>query len=74
METEALKLAASQGIWALLFVSLLLYVLKKQEARDKKAYEREANYQIIITQLMEKLNVIETVADDVNDIKDALFK
>ncbi|KPU43661.1 bacteriocin UviB precursor [Oxobacter pfennigii] len=74
METEVLKLAASQGIWAALFVTLLFYVLKKQEVRDKKADEREAKYQEIIKELTEKLNIVEIVKDDVNDIKDELFK
>jgi uncharacterized protein YlxW (UPF0749 family) len=41
VEPELLKVAASQGLWALLFVVLLFYVLKAQERRDGKAERRE---------------------------------
>lgn len=36
METEILKLAASQGIFAVLFVALLFYVLKHNERREER--------------------------------------
>lgn len=35
------KLAVSQGIFAVLFIVLLLYVLRTQEKRDKRAERRE---------------------------------
>ncbi|WP_010271320.1 BhlA/UviB family holin-like peptide [Paenibacillus senegalensis] len=41
MEAELLKAAASQGIFAVLFIFLLFYVIKKQDNRDKKNEERE---------------------------------
>lgn len=81
MESEVLKLATQQGLWAVLFVALLFYVLKQQERRDAKADEREKNYQStidknqsIIQELAENLNVVEEVKKDVEDIKSYVFK
>ena len=61
MEAEALKLATNQGIWAVLTISLIFYILKTQEKRDAKQEEREKNYQEIIAKLTEKFNIIEDV-------------
>lgn len=36
METEALKLASSQGPYAVLFVALLFYVLRTNEKREDR--------------------------------------
>lgn len=36
METEIIKLAASQGIFAVLFVALLFYVLRYNERREER--------------------------------------
>lgn len=36
METEIIKLAASQGIFAVLFVALLFYVLRHNERREER--------------------------------------
>lgn len=81
MESEVLKYAMSQGLWAVLFVALLFYVLKQQEKRDIKADEREKEYQStisknqgIIQELAENLNVVEEVKRDVEDIKSYVFK
>lgn len=74
IESEVLKLAASQGIWAALSVALIFYILKNQNKRDLKQEEREKNYQDIIAQLKESLNMIEEVRNDVEKIKEHLFK
>lgn len=81
MESEVIKYAMSQGLWAVLFVLLLFYVLKQQEKRDLKSDEREKNYQTtinknqgIIQELAENLNVVEEVKKDVEDIKTYVFK
>ncbi len=74
IESELLKIAASQGIWAALSVALIFYILRNQEKRDLKQEEREKNYQEIISQLKEKLNIIEEVRNDVEKIKEHLFK
>lgn len=36
MEAEILKMAASQGLFAVLFVALLFYVLRHNEKREEK--------------------------------------
>ncbi len=74
MENEFIKLASSQGIWAALSVALIFYILKAQEKRDTRQEEREVNYQSIISKLTDKLNIIEDVKRDVEDIKDFVSK
>ncbi|WP_346870754.1 MULTISPECIES: BhlA/UviB family holin-like peptide [unclassified Clostridium] len=69
MEAEILKIALSQGIWAVLSIFLLFYILKAQEKRDEKQEEREKNYQEIISKITDKLMIIEEVKKDVEDIK-----
>ena len=36
MEAEVLKMAASQGLFAMLFVALLFYVLRYNERREER--------------------------------------
>ena len=36
METEIIKIAASQGLFAVLFVALLFYVLRHNEKREER--------------------------------------
>jgi hypothetical protein len=36
MEAEIIKLAASQGLFAMLFVALLFYVLRHNEKREER--------------------------------------
>lgn len=74
MESEILKIASSQGLWAVLTVVLIFYILKAQENRDKKQEEREGNYQQVILKLTEKLNIIDDVQKNVNDIKSCICK
>lgn len=69
MENEVLKLASTQGVWAALSVALIFYILKAQEKRDIKQEERERKYQEIISALTDKLNVIEDVKKDVEEVK-----
>ncbi|MEA4828251.1 BhlA/UviB family holin-like peptide [Clostridium sp. JNZ J1-5] len=74
MENEILKLALNQGIWAVLSVVLIFYILKAEEKRDIRQEERERNYQDIIKNLTDKFNIIEDVKKDVEDIKQHIFK
>lgn len=74
MDTELIKIATSQGVWAVLTVVLIMYILRAQEKRDLKQEEREKNYQDIISKLTEKFNIIEDVKKDVEDIKDYITK
>ena len=74
MDSELLKLATSQGIWATLSIFLILYVLKAQEKRDIRQEDREKNYQEILSKLTDKLNIVEDVKKDVEDIKNHISK
>jgi hypothetical protein len=70
MEGELLKLAASQGICAALSLVLIFYILKTQEKRDIRQEEREKNYQDIILKLSDKLNSLEHIEVDIQEIKE----
>lgn len=74
MEKEILAEAVSQGIWAVLSIFLLFYILKAQEKRDMKQEEREKNYQDIITKLTDKFDIVDEVKKDVEDIKQYVMK
>ena len=62
MWEEILNLAIGNGLWAVLFVVLLCYVLKDSRSREKK-------YQDLIDALSDSLNIVKEVQDDVKDIK-----
>ena len=64
MESSILKLIVSQGIFAVLFVYLLFYVLKENSTR-------ETNYQNIVKQLSVTLPNIEQKIDEITKKLDA---
>lgn len=66
MEQEVLKMAASQGLWAVLFVALLFWVLRENA-------KREANYQDLLQDLTKKLGILEDVKDEVGKISNKIF-
>ena len=65
MGSEMLQLAASQGLWAMLFVCLLFYVLKENS-------KREQSFQDIILALTEKLDTLDSIKEDLAEIKEDL--
>ena len=67
MWEELIKLAVSNGIWAVLFVALLLYQLKDSATREVK-------YQETIASLTDKLNIVEDIRGDIADIKKSINK
>lgn len=69
MSNEIIQIVSSQGVWALLSFLLIYYIVKAQEKRDEKQDEREKNYQILISELTEKFEVIHS---DVSSIKNKL--
>lgn len=73
METTVMNVAVSQGIWAVLAVFLLIYIVKSNEQRDTKQEEREKNYQTMIESLTEKFQILNQVQSDLKEIKDNLF-
>ena len=74
MESEIIKIASSQGVWTVLSVVLIFYIVKTQEKRDIKQEEREKNYQIIISNLSDKLNIIEDIKEEIKEIKNFIKK
>lgn len=72
MDTNLLKLAASQGVWATLAVILIFYILKNQEKRDLKQEVREKNYQKIILKLTKQFEVIEDIERNISEIKETI--
>ena len=58
-------LAINNGLWAVLFLGLLVYQLKDSRVREVK-------YQSIIASLTDKLDLIQKVSEDVSDIKDTI--
>lgn len=61
MEEKIIELASTQGIWTVLSVGLIFYILKNQEKRYVCQEEREEKYQEIILNLTDKLNLVEDV-------------
>lgn len=61
MENVLIQLIQSQGIWAALFVFLLLYTIKKNDKLDEIQEARESNYQKLLLELTEKLSVVNSV-------------
>ena len=62
MWNDVFNIAISNGIFAVMFVALLVYVLKDSRKRESK-------YQNIIDILSVKLNTVEEIKQDVSEIK-----
>ena len=56
---------APEGIWAILSIILIFYILKGQEKRDERQDERDKKYHSIISELSKALQ-------DMNEIKKML--
>lgn len=63
---ELVKLFAPEGVWAILSLVLIFYIIKAQAKRDLRQDERDKNYQNIILDLSEALK-------DLKDIKEMLY-
>ena len=72
METTVLEAAFSQGIWAVLAIFLLIYVIKENEKCDQKQEAREEKYQSLLSELTDKFAMINEIKKDINDIKELL--
>ena len=68
-----MNVAVSQGIWAVLAVFLLIYIVKSNEQRDTKQEEREKNYQTEIESLTEKFQNLNQIQRDLKEIKNNLY-
>ena len=61
MWDKVVELAMSNGLWALLFCSLLIFELKDSRAREKK-------YQNTISRLSQDLGYMNTLSDNIDKI------
>lgn len=67
VEQEVIKIAATQGLWAVLFVALLFWVLRENA-------KREGSYQKLLSELTEKFGVLEGVRADVSEVKQTTYR
>src|SRR5574344_1031604 len=66
MWEDIVNLAIKNGLWAVLFMGLFIFVIKDSNARKKK-------YQQTIQNLTEHLQIIKEIKDDVDDIKSVVY-
>lgn len=66
------ELVSGQGIWTALSIILIFYMIKKEESRDQRQEERETNYQKIISELSDQLNVVLEIKDGLKSLTDQL--
>lgn len=71
-QSEIMKLALSQGLWAALFVALLFWTLRQNAKREEKYLQTISENQTIIKNLSENYSVIPDIQEDIKDIKDTL--
>ena len=60
MEAEIIKMAASQGLFAVLFVALLFYVLRYNERREER----------LMTCLEKLTSDVGEIKSDIEDLKE----
>ena len=65
--TNLIEMFAPEGVWAVLSLILIFYIIRTQEKRDLKQDERDMKYQDIISSLTDSLR-------DLKDIKSILQK
>ena len=68
MEEIVTQLIQSQGIWAVLFVFLLLYTIKKNDKLDELQDAREKEYQKLLLQLTDKLVIVNAMNDKLDQL------
>ena len=68
MSEYLLKLAATQGIWTVLSMFLIIYILKNQSVRDQNQSERDQNYRKIISSLIDRNDELNTIENKLEEI------
>ena len=66
MWEQVFKIAISNGIFAVLFVALLVFQLKDSARREKK-------YQATIEKLSKHLDLVEEINNDIKEIRSVVF-
>lgn len=79
MEQKIIEMAYTQGLWAVLFVALLFYVLKDQANVRKEQAQRESRLITCVEKFTEEMitrvefqevcNDVKEVRDDVKELK-----
>ena len=67
MWNEIVNLAIKNGLWAVLFLGLFIFVIKDSTSREKK-------YHQIIKDLTSHLGIVKEIKEDVDEIKNIVFK
>ena len=67
MWDEILTLAIENGLWAVLFLGLFIFVIRDSSNREKK-------YQKTIKDLTENLGIVKYIKEDVDEIKKFVYK
>ena len=67
MWEEVFKLALSNGIWAVMFVGLLIFQLKDSAKRERK-------YQETISKLNQHLDAVEDIKEELKEIRQIIHK
>ena len=67
MWEEVFKLALSNGIWAVMFVGLLIFQLKDSAKREKK-------YQDTIAKLNQYLDTVQDIKEELKEIRQIIRK
>lgn len=65
--------ALSQGIWAVLAVFLLIYIVKSNERFSARQEEREKQYQELLSALTEKFNVFSVIERYITEVKEYIM-
>lgn len=66
MWQEVFNLAIKNGLWAVLFTGLLIFVIKDSTKREKK-------YQDIIKELSDSLAIVKDIKQNVDEIKTVVY-
>ncbi len=68
MENVLIEAVQSQGIWAMLFVFLLVYTIRKNDKLDELQNIRETKYQELLLELTEKFAVVNAVNEKLDSL------
>lgn len=69
---ELIKMAAGNGVWAVLSIILIRWILETNKDREAKLQQTISDNQQIILQMTSKLEVLNHLKDDVDIILEAL--
>ena len=69
MDNEEIKIIASQGAWAVLFVWLFIDTRRESKTREERLQGIINKNQDVISELAEKFDVLENIQEVVTEIK-----